>query len=289
MTRRPGRLPPNYTTRAQAGLDQPAAAPAPIGDNHPPEEIEAGPPPIPAFSVEDIVAGLKARSGACAASALEIQMLACDLPETMPADDQLDEALDKLATFELAGRAADRLIDTARAAEKAPYLDGTRAVDDYFRPWLSNIEAHRKAARKLKDQVAARVSTLAREAAAIQAAEARAEAAKKAEEAQALADRGLNHVADTVAQDAARLDKAADRAEKHAEGSIRTASGVSVAVTAVWTGTITDYAALRAACGPLGLYFTDPVLEMAVRAAVKAGARELPGVKISEHQTSGAR
>lgn len=276
---------PSYTTRAAAGLDQTQAqdAPPPIGDNNPPPD---GPP---VFDPADITAGLKARAAACSAAALNIQMLACDLPEKMPADDGLDDALDKLATFEVEARKADKLIDTARTVEKEPYLAGTRIVDAYFKTWLTSIEGQRKGAKKLKDQIAYRVQDLARTAAAAQAEAARKLAAEKLAEAQALQDRGLNHVADTVAQDAARMDKAADRVERAAEGPIRTASGVSVALTAVWTGTITDYAALRAASGPLGLYLTDPVLEAAVRAAVKAGARVLPGVSITEYQSSGAR
>jgi len=295
MARKPARrLPPAYTTRAAAGLgpkegDQEtvtlaeALAPPPMGDNHPPPD---GPP---VFDAADIEAGLRARTAECSAAALNVQMLACDLPESMPADDGLDAALDQLATFEVEARKADKLIDTARTVEKEPYLAGTRIVDGYFRPWRTSIEAKRKAAKSLKDKIAYRVSDLARQQAAAAAEQARKLAEEKRVEAQALADRGLNHVADTVAQDAAKIEKAADRGERLAEGPIRTASGVSVAITAVWTGTITDYAALRAASGPLGLYLTDVVLEAAVRAAVKAGARVLPGVKISEYQSSGAR
>lgn len=282
MARRPARSAPNYTTRAQAGLDQPAA-PAPIGDNNPPPD---GPP---VFDAADITAGLKARTADSAAAALKVMMLSADLPEGMPADDGLDAALDKLAVFDVEAGKAERLIDAVRKVEKEPYLAGTRVVDGFFKPWLTNIETQRRAAQALKHKVAHRSSDLRREAAAAEAKAAREAAAAKAAEAEALAARGLNHVADTAAQDAARMEKAADRAERHAEGSIRTASGVSVAVSSAWVGTITDYAALRAASGPLGLYLTDPVLEAAVRAAVKAGARQLPGVSIVEHQTSGAR
>lgn len=286
MARAKRAMPPTFTTRSQAGLDQPQAqaeAPPPIGDNNPPPD---GPP---VFDADEIKAGLKARTGPAAAAALNIAMLSADLPEGMPADADLDAALDKLAVFDVEAGKAHKLIDASRTVEKAPYLAGTRIVDGFYAPWLKNVETQRAAAQQLKHKVAHRAADLRRIEAATAAAAAREGAEKKRQEAEALADRGLNHVADTAAQDAARMEKAADRVERHAEGSLRTASGVSVAVTSAWVGTITDYAALRAACGPLGVYLNDPTLEAAVRAAVKAGARQLPGVSIVEHQTSGAR
>lgn len=286
--RKPRVVTPTFTTRDQAGLT--AAAPPPTADAPPPMG-DNNPPPDPPFALdaEEATDGLKARTATCAGLAMEIQLAAAVLPDKMPPDEELDAALDELASFDVTARKAAADIEATRILEKAGYLDGTRLVDEFFKPWSAGIESRRKAAADLKTKIAARVRDLAQTKAKREAEEARLAAAAKRLEAEQLAAEGMQHAADQVNQQARAVEKAADRAERVADGPIRTASGVSVSIGSSWVGTVTDYAALRATLGTLGPHFTDPALDAAVRLAVKAGVRELAGVSIKEFTSSGAR
>jgi hypothetical protein len=201
------------------------------------------------------------------------------------------EALDKLVAHVKRARAIATLVETARVAEKKPFDEAGKVVQNFFSPTLKSMEATRKVAEsriaEYQARLAAHNAALAKAAADRQ----REEAARQAEAARAFEDRSSDTAADLLLDAAVKTEAAADKLDRLASGPVadlvrsQGASGLASA-SVTWTFDIVDGHALRGSLGVLGGYITDPSLEAAIWAYVRACARDkvapqagiLPGV-----------
>jgi regulator of protease activity HflC (stomatin/prohibitin superfamily) len=255
-----------------------------IGDNRPPRDLLTG-------------------------DALQEQLRDEHLPVIMRKD-QLLEAYNRMpgeiTDAATAGKAADfikqitaciKAADSARVGAKEPYLEGGRAVDGFFKAvtnpldytkqlvnrrltvWQQRVEAEERARRMEEER-------LAREAAEAKRREAEA-AAQAARDARALDDAILREAAAKQAEaDAAKAAAAA--AAKPAELSrTRGEYGSLASLRTDWVFDNLDRDALDLEA--LRQHFPSDGLEKAVRAFIKAGGRDLRGVRIFETTTAVVR
>lgn len=243
-----------------------------LGDNRPPSDAE-----ILQSKLADQHVRLTGRRD-------ELLAAAGRAPETI----EDDETAGRVADFIKQLMAAHKATEAARVAEKEPFLAASRTVDGFFKKitdpladWKKKIEtrltvwqrkkadAERKAReeteRKAREEAARAAKEAAERAAALntesdldRAIEAE-DAAKKAEGAAALA---------TKAADAGAADLSRTRGDFGAVASLRT----------TWTFDEMDRAALD--LETLRQHFPQDGLEKAVRSYIKAGGRELRGVRI---------
>lgn len=179
--------------------------------------------------------------------------------------------------------------DNARKVEKEPHLEAGRMVDARWKPLTTNAERIEQVAKavltpwlkaKAKEKEEA-------EAAARRAAEAAAEDARRAAEAARES---------TTLDDAKARDEAIERAEeaqRQAAAIARETAGVkgqgmarAVALRTTWKSEITDRRALLnhvAVADPDALV---AFLEEWAARAVRAGARDLPGVRAYPEQVA---
>lgn len=195
-------------------------------------------------------------------------------------------------------------IESARTAEKAPYLASERAVDGFFHNISRKLtevmtdlnQCLTDYLNKLRDQERAR--------AAAEAAEARRraqEAEKEAEAARARA-REEQRASERRRADAEAAERTAE-ADRHtinamaAEEAVRakpaevvrarSETGKASTLRTTWKGEIIDIDELD--IERLKPFFTKPQLEQALRAYVAAGHRELRGATIYETSKSQVR
>lgn len=180
--------------------------------------------------------------------------------------------------------------DAKREGAKAPYLDGGRLVDGFFKAWIDPLEVAKKKASAL-------LTTYLREKEAAERRKAEEEARKRREEEDRLR-REAEERAATAANDAQlataiEAERAADtatvdriQAEKIAEAKPAEFSrtrgeygGVS-SLRTQWTFDSLDRATLD--LETLRPYLPLDGLEKAIRAHIKAGGRSLKGVRIYE-------
>lgn len=222
---------------------------------------------------------------------------------------ELSEAVDRAPETvdeDNAGRVADfikqitghmKALDGARVAEKEPYLAGGRTVDGFFKTWTDTLERGKKivegrlnvflrAKAAEERRIREEAERIAREEAARIAREA-AEAAAKAQ-SDADLDRAIaaEDAARKAAADAAKAAQAADakpadmartRGDYGAVGTLRrevTFDGLDRAAL--------DLEALRP-------YLPQDAIEKAIRAFIRAGGRQLRGVRIYETETAVVR
>jgi len=184
-------------------------------------------------------------------------------------------------------------IESQRVAEKAPFMSAERAVDGFFKKFETRLEKVKLAMNKrIKDFLDAKAAAerRAREEEARVAREAQERAFKEAQAAEAAKNEpGVNAALTSAARAedrAAEADAAA--AAKPAElARTRTDTGVLSTLRTDWTHAIEKYDAI-----PLDLlrpYFTRAEVDKAIRGFVKAGGRELTGVRIFEDTTAVTR
>lgn len=231
-----------------------------------------------------------------------------------PTDDDMAGALGDQAV-QIAAHI--KLMGTTHSSEKEPYLRNGRTVDNFFFPWCGDktgklvlavnklraratVYASAKAARlKREAEEAARIqreeaARLAAEAAA-RDAEARrlaAEAEARAAETRASASLASQAAAETrasadlmdqavaVEAEAAKAEQVVAVSKPAAFGKTRGDLGSLTTINTQWT-----FADLRRDAldlEPLRQHLPAEALEKAVRAFVKAGGRELRGVRIYE-------
>jgi hypothetical protein len=179
----------------------------------------------------------------------------------------------------------------ARVAEKKPFDDAGKVVQNFFSPTLKSMDATKKVAEsriaEYQTRLQANNALLAKAAAERQ----RDEAARQAEAARSFEDKGADGAADLLLDAAVKTEAAADRLDRLASGPVadlvrsQGASGLASA-SSVWVFEIVDGHKLRRSLGVLGGYLTDAALESAIRGYVRACATDklapeagiLPGV-----------
>src|SRR3990167_3129 len=181
--------------------------------------------------------------------------------------------------------------DGRRIKEKEPYLVGGRRVDGFFKTVCEAIEPVKRAISKkleayeTKKEAKTRRLLAERAAAEKKAAEEAAEAAQRAIDAMASDDDLGNAMErETIAEAAAvNAAKAEKEAEQSAADLSRTRSEVGGSVSSLRT--VWDFDGMDRAkidLEALRPYIPVDGLEKAVRAFIKAGGRNLKGVRIYE-------
>jgi hypothetical protein len=170
-------------------------------------------------------------------------------------------------------------MEEGRKAEVAVYIDGQRAVNDWFKPIIGTMDTHKTTLSRLLGVWQAEQDRLAREkqAAIAKEREAAAQAALEA----ARTEEEQEH-AFTAASAA---DKAHEKIET-IRTSTRTEAGTA-SMRRVWVGEIVDLDAVDLEA--LRPYLDKSALEKAVRGAVRAGARKIAGVDIFEQASAVVR
>jgi len=203
-----------------------------------------------------------------------------------PASVESDEDYGKFST--LAGRliTVRNSLDKSREAEKAPYLAAGRAVDTLFRSFIDRCKDAQDSLEKRQRVYARRKEDEARAAAAKAAAEEKARADAALREAERAQDKGDFDTADTALREATQAEEAAHEAEKVAESApaeltrVRAASGAVASAKVEWAHEIIDLAKID--LNTLRPYFSVETIDKAVKAAVRAGVRQMDGVRIYE-------
>jgi hypothetical protein len=194
------------------------------------------------------------------------------------------------ADFVKAAKAIETKSEAAREQEKKPFLDAGRDVDAFFKNVIAPVsDAKSGASKRMTVYLDAKVKA---ERAAQAEAEriARDEAARKLAEAEAQQGTAKG---DDALDAAVRLENYADQAAKVVAmrpselAKTTTASGVTATLKTEWAFEIED--AKRIPLETLRPYIDTAAIEKAVRAAVKIGARDIPGVRIFEQSKAMVR
>lgn len=271
---------------------QPAPAKAEIGHNKPPVEDEAkaafrdallADRPDFEQKVNDIEAGAK-------------RVVVSD-----------DESYGRAGSMLNIIRAATKHVDEAHAAAKLPYLTGGRVVDAEKKALVTRLEAARATVQAQANDYAAKKAAEERAERERIAAEQRAaaEAAARAERERQLAEEEAARAAAeaTTAEERAAAEQRAAEAARAAEEAmaaaalapapaaraepVRADDGASISAKTVWNSQVEDYAKAFKAVK------SDPKVKEAIDAAVarlvRAGQRELSGVRIWPTQQAVAR
>ena len=135
---------------------------------------------------------------------------------TIDTEEQMLAFADNLRMAKAAGRTAE----DRRKEAKAPFLDGGREIDAWFREVMSPLDAPMRAIQAGMDAYQARVAAEKRKAAEEAAGKAREEAARlaAAAAAAAFAEKEEGEAADAIAK-AQRAEVRAERADDKAAGS----------------------------------------------------------------------
>lgn len=199
---------------------------------------------------------------------------------------RVDDDAGAEALTALAGRIqrTEKAFETAKTAEKEPFLVGGRTIDQLLGgppktlktrrdALMSRVNAHHDRKRAEAQRLAQEEATRQREEAL--RATAAAEAARAAESHQE---------ADQLAQDAAKAEQRADaqeqRADRQTTATTRTESGATSYQVHTKTFRITDAEAFRASFGPMVHYLDKAAVAAALgRAANADPLPTVPGVE----------
>lgn len=205
-----------------------------------------------------------------------------------------DKSCELATTYTTQAKPLMQIIEKKRKEKKEPYLKVTQTLDsfckklsdrlkgtqkilnDKIRPYLQEKERKRREAeRKAQEE--------ARKEQARLEAEAKAEAERKAEEARqkALAEKKSKEEAEAAAKEAAAMVEPAPVvvAEMPEEVKVKTETGTAD-IKKEWTWEIIDFKALPDAAFEARKDETTKALAPYLNSQVKAGVREIPGVKI---------
>jgi hypothetical protein len=210
------------------------------------------------------------------------------VPETIDTDEVCGRASDFVKQIGAAAKTAE----ARRTEAKGPYVAAEKAVDGFFRAQLGEPLAQAKLAiqrrvdgylrakaaqehrRREEEARRAAAAAKAREA-AILAAEIPEEAADAALDAAILAQEAAEEAAREVAAKPADLSRT--RGDYGAVASLRTS----------WAFEVEDLHAIP--LDALRPYFTPDAVEKALRAYVRAGGRQLAGVRIFQQSSAVVR
>lgn len=237
------------------------------------------------------------------------ERLSNDNSDVLQRRDDLIAACDRIppiTTDETAGKVSDHIkqiatciktADGRRVAAKEPFLESGRAVDGFFKAISDPLSAAKTAVeRNLTAYLREKADAERRrrdEAARI----AREEAERQAEEARRAAEtlRTETDLTDALAAEAAAKQQAADAARAGKEAAAKAAEmsrtrgdyGAVSSLRTTWEFDGLDRAEIDLEA--LRPYLPLDGLEKAVRAAIKAGVRDLRGVRIFESTSAVVR
>jgi hypothetical protein len=235
----------------------------------------------------------------------EVEGLAI-VANALPKAIETDEDLSKLGKVVISARATAAKLESARKAEKEPFLVAGRAVDGFFGDMCERVNRIAKALQSRADAYQAEKAAKARaeadrlrRIAEEEARVARAEAERQrriAEEAEAKnrATMAAKHeeksqIADlkaTVAETAA-LAAAATADAKAADLTRVRSEGVLVSSKAPWTFQIEKLGEIDLEV--LRPYFAVGDIEKAIRGAIRGGQREIKGLRIYQETKASFR
>ncbi len=211
----------------------------------------------------------------------------------VPAQCDDDETAGKMGDFVKLLTSCQKAFETKRVGEKEPYLSLSRSVDGFFKKYTETLET---SAKKISDSLGvylrrkeAERRKQAEEAARLQ----REESERLAREAEMLAKANMPEASNDALGEAVRAEELAQKSEKQAEAKpaelahTRGDYGSLATLRTVWVGEIVDKKAVD--LESLRPFMSDDVLQKLVNAAVKAGFRELRGVKIFERSDAMVR
>lgn len=202
---------------------------------------------------------------------------------------QNEEEAGKLADFIKQVDGCNKAAETAREGAKAPWLDGGRAVDGFFRKQFidpladikTDMNRRQKAYLTAKAAEERRLREIEAQAAAAEAERQRKAAAEAAEIAanyrqidEAIAMEASAETARNVAATAAAAAEAPVAKLSQTRGNL----GSMSQLRDFWTFEGMDRAALDLEA--LRQHLPEEALKQAVRSFIRAGGRELPGVRI---------
>ena len=251
--------------------------PEPIGHNNPPSDQTL----LQEF-LENKTAGLRQRYE---------ELLAAS--DRIPATCEDDETAGKLGDMVKLISACHKSFEGQRVSEKEPYLTLSRTVDGFFKKFTENLDtAKKKVSRPLEMYLKRKEDE--RRAAAMEAARLqREEADRLAREAAELAQANMAKASEETLNEAVRVEAQAIKSDKLAEAKpaelarTRGDYGSLATLRTVWVGEIVDKSAVD--LDALRPFMSEDVLQKLVNAAVKAGFRELRGVKIYQQSTAQVR
>lgn len=250
--------------------------PATIGDNNPPDETE-----IQRLAI----AGRQAITLANTSKLLESATRA---PAAITTEEEAEQvtALIKLLTTNA------KALENAFDVEKAPYLNGGRVVDNFFKFHRDKVATTKKT---MSEIMTAWLTKKAKEEQARLAEAARVQREQAERELQAavtLEQQGMAQFSESaLAQSVITQDNAnkleASAAAKPAHLASTRSVGATASLRTVWKGTVTDVAALNLEA--LRPYIAPAALQAAVDAFVRAGGRALLGASIREESSANVR
>lgn len=211
-------------------------------------------------------------------------------PKTIKSEDQLGLVGDLAKS----ASAIIKRADTARSAEKEPYLTAGREIDGFFRAAIERME-------RIKTVLGQRATEYLRLKEAEERREREEKARREREEAQRLlAEAARAEEAGKIGKAEAAKDKAelafdkAERAEREAAAPAgdlvrtRSASGASLTtLRKTWAFEIVDLGAVDLAA--LRPYIARADIEKALRTFVQKGGRQIAGVRIFEESSAAIR
>lgn len=278
------------TARAQARIDAFEPNPrAEMGGNMPPEEMVTADGTVTKRPDIDkwwsIAAILERNTG----HVEELGKVKADAAAIVAIAD--DAAAETAATIVQRLRKVRTEGEAAFTAEKAPILAAGRICDDFGRPF-KGLETEQKRIERLIGSHSQKVAEDRRQALAKAAADEKAKADELIAMAAQQETAGNDVVAEILMDHAQKAETFGAIHTKAAEGLItdlgRTVTATAnIILTGPWTAEITDLAAMRASCGPLGAFLTPDAMLTAAKAYVRANVSdkkfvgdELAGVRI---------
>ena len=181
-------------------------------------------------------------------------------------------------------RALNINITAKRKAEKEPFLNAGREVDQYFNTLTDRVDRIVTTFQAIGDDYQREVAAKARAEAEARAKAAREEEARRIAEARKAEEAGRKANAAKHEGKAELARAQAEQAEATAQEKaadltrVRTESGVIASAKEAWTFTITNYDEI-----PLDVlkpFLKREAVEAALRAAIKLNLRECKGVRI---------
>lgn len=214
-------------------------------------------------------------------------------PDTVEDKETCSKMIDFVKQLKLTAKQADGY----REDEKKPYLEGGRTVDAYFKTKAAPLL---EAAKKLEGRITIWQRKVAEEERKRRLEEerlAREEQERLEREAQEAADaatteEGLDDAiaAEEVAEQAKTETESAEKASNAASTDMsraRTDSGTTASLSTFWNFRSLDMANIDLEA--LRPHINQDTIEKAIKAAIRAGARDIKGVDIFEDTKSTVR
>lgn len=208
---------------------------------------------------------------------------------SLPRKIEDDETLGQVGDLVVDARRLITDLDNARKAEKQPYLDGGREVDNFFKAASERVERINTAFQKIAGDYQREKAAEARRKAEDEARKLREDEERKRQEAenakrQTTTDRKHDE-ADEIAAKAEEAEAKA-AASNHELSKVKTDTGVTAGSRSTWKARIVDYEALP--LGPLLNFFNEADVLKAANSMAKAhkSRAKCPGIEFFEETTA---